>query len=103
MTQAPFGRSGPGLLQRLRPSRITVPDLRDTADAVLPELAGRGLRIAVLDRPTGGAVLVLGLLRLCMPRRWPPERPYRGNTGSAGATPSGTGVRATFMIIASVP
>jgi hypothetical protein len=59
VTEAPFGRSGPGLLQRLRPSRITVPDLRDAADAVLPGLAGRGLRIAVLDRPTGGAVLQL--------------------------------------------
>jgi hypothetical protein len=56
---APFGRSGPGLLQRLRPARITVPDLRDAADAVLPDLAGRGLRIAVIDRPTGGAVLLL--------------------------------------------
>jgi hypothetical protein len=59
MTQAPFGRSGPGLLQRLRPTRITVPDLREAADAVLPGLAGSGLRIAVLDRPTGGAVLLL--------------------------------------------
>jgi hypothetical protein len=59
VTEAPFGRSGPGLLQRLRPCRITVPDLRDAADAVLPELAGGGLRIAVQDRPTGGAVLLL--------------------------------------------
>jgi hypothetical protein len=57
--ETPFGRSGPGLLQRLRPSRITPADLRKSADAVLPDLATRGLRIAVLDRPTGGAVVVL--------------------------------------------
>jgi hypothetical protein len=57
--ETPFGRSGPGLLQRLRPSRITPADLRESADAVLPDLATPGLRIAVLDRPTGGAVVVL--------------------------------------------
>jgi hypothetical protein len=59
VTEAPFGRSGPGLLQRLRPSRITASDLRDAADDVLPRLAGQGLRIAVLDRPTGGALILL--------------------------------------------
>ena len=56
---APFGRSGPGLLARLRPVRIDPCDLRETADAVLPELAGPELRIAVLDRPSGGAVVAL--------------------------------------------
>lgn len=59
MTEGPFGRSGPGLLQRLRPARISVTELREAADSVLPELAGPGLRIAVLDRPAGGAMLVL--------------------------------------------
>jgi hypothetical protein len=54
---APFGRSGPGLLQRLRPVWIDPVDVRETADVVLPALASPGLRIAVLDRPSGGAVL----------------------------------------------
>jgi hypothetical protein len=56
---APFGRSGPGLLQRLRPVRIDPVDLRETADSVLPDLAEPGLRLAVLDLPTGGAVLTV--------------------------------------------
>lgn len=55
----PFGRSGPGLLQRLRSARISAADLRAAADAVLPALATAELRIAVVDRPTGGAVVVL--------------------------------------------
>jgi hypothetical protein len=59
VTETPFGRSGPGLLQRLRPARITVPDLRAAAEVVLPDLATPELRIAVLDRRTGGAVVVL--------------------------------------------
>ena len=59
MTETPFGRSGPGLLQRLRPTRITVPDLREAADVVLPDLATPELRIAVLDRRSGGAVVVV--------------------------------------------
>lgn len=56
-TTAPFGRSGPGLLQRLRPARIDPVDLRETADAVLPALAAPGLRLAVVDLPSGGAAL----------------------------------------------
>lgn len=58
-TTAPFGRPGPGLLQRLRPVRIDPVDLRETADAVLPALTAPGLRLAVLDRSSGGAILVL--------------------------------------------
>jgi hypothetical protein len=56
---APFGRSGPGLLQRLRPARISPADLREVADAVLPRLATAELRITVQDRRSGGAVVVL--------------------------------------------
>lgn len=59
MSGAPFGRSGPGLLHRLRPSVIDPVDLREVADAVLPSLAGPQLRIAVVDRASGGAVVVL--------------------------------------------
>lgn len=59
MSGAPFGRSGPGLLQRLRPSAIDAGDLREVADAVLPALAGPHLRLAVIDRPSGGAVVLL--------------------------------------------
>jgi hypothetical protein len=53
---AAFGRSGPGLLQRLRCAPIEAADLRDAADAVLPGLAAPGLRI-VVERAAGGAVL----------------------------------------------
>lgn len=59
MSGGPFGRGGPGLLQRLRPHRIDVADLREAAEEVFPALAGAGLRIAVLDRPSGGAVVDL--------------------------------------------
>lgn len=59
MSSGPFGRSGPGLLHRLRPHRIDVADVREAAEAVFPVLAGAGLRIAVLDRPSGGAIVAL--------------------------------------------
>ena len=59
MTGVPFGRSGPGLLQRLRPCVIYASELRAVADVVLPSLAGPQLRLTVRDRPSGGAVVVL--------------------------------------------
>jgi hypothetical protein len=59
VTGTAFGRPAPGLLARLRPRRVDVVELREVADAVLPRLAGRGLRIAVLDRPGAGAVVQL--------------------------------------------
>ena len=36
MTDARFGGSSAGLMQRLRPTRICVSDLRDVADTLLP-------------------------------------------------------------------
>jgi hypothetical protein len=59
VTGTAFGRPAPGLLGRLRARRVDVADLREVADAVLPGLAGGGLRIAVLDRPGAGAVVQL--------------------------------------------
>ncbi|WP_448625342.1 hypothetical protein [Geodermatophilus sp. URMC 64] len=47
---SPFGRSSLGLLQRRRAEPVSVEDLREAADAVLPELATAALRISVLDR-----------------------------------------------------
>ncbi|MFD2091952.1 hypothetical protein [Blastococcus deserti] len=53
-----FGASS-GLLQRLRPARIGVGDLREVADALLPCLATPGLRARVIERSGAGSVLVL--------------------------------------------
>jgi len=59
VTDAPFGRSSLGLLQRLRPEPVAVDDLRDAVDAVLPELVTADLRISVVDRAVDGPVVVL--------------------------------------------
>ncbi len=56
---ARFGGSSAGLLQRLRPARVGVADLRDVACAVLPVLATSGLRLDVVQRSGAGSVVVL--------------------------------------------
>lgn len=48
-----------GLLARLRPERVEVDDLRDVAEALLPCLAGPGLRVRLQERPHRGSVVVL--------------------------------------------
>jgi hypothetical protein len=53
-----FGGSA-GLLQRLRPVRIDVAELRDVADAVLPGMATAGLRLELVRRSGAGSVVVL--------------------------------------------
>ncbi|SFF70065.1 hypothetical protein [Blastococcus tunisiensis] len=58
MTGARFGGSA-GLLQRMRPVRIGVDDLREVADAVLPGLAAAGLRIDLVQRSGAGSLVVL--------------------------------------------
>jgi hypothetical protein len=55
---ARFGGSA-GLLQRLRPARIGVADLREVADAVLPTLATTRLRVDLVQRSGAGSLLVL--------------------------------------------
>ncbi len=54
-----FGGSSAGLLQRLRPTRIGVADLREVASAVLPVLATPGLRLDVVQRSGSASVVVL--------------------------------------------
>jgi hypothetical protein len=54
-----FGGSSAGLLQRLRPARIDVADLREVASDVLPVLATPGLRLDVVQRSGAGSVVVL--------------------------------------------
>jgi hypothetical protein len=54
-----FGGSSAGLLQRLRPARIGVADLREVACAVLPVLATPGLRADVVQRSGSASVVVL--------------------------------------------
>ena len=58
MTDQRFGGSA-GLLQRLRPTRVGVADLREVADALLPALAVPGLRLGLVERPGAGSVVVL--------------------------------------------
>jgi hypothetical protein len=52
--ETPFGRASSGLLQRLRPTRVDVEDLRDAVDDLLPVLNTAQLQISVT-----GSVLVL--------------------------------------------
>jgi len=52
-------RGSAGLLQRLRPVRIDVADLRDVAQAVLPSLRTPRLRLELLQRPGAGSLVVL--------------------------------------------
>ena len=59
LMQSRFGGSSAGLLQRLRPARIDVADLRDVAAAVLPALATPRLRVGVVQRSGAGSLLVL--------------------------------------------
>lgn len=54
-----FGGSSAGLLQRLRPTRIGVADLREVASDVLPLLATPELRLDVVRRSGAGSVVVL--------------------------------------------
>jgi hypothetical protein len=58
VTATSFG-TPTGLLSRLRPGRVEVEDLRDTAAALLPCLASPGLRVALQERPHRGSVVVL--------------------------------------------
>jgi hypothetical protein len=58
MMDTRFGGSA-GLLQRLRPTRIGVADLREVADALLPCLATPGLRVDVIERSGAGSLLVM--------------------------------------------
>ena len=59
MTGNRFGGSSAGLLQRLRPARIGVADLREVASEVLPDLATPGLRLDVVQRSGSPSVVVL--------------------------------------------
>jgi hypothetical protein len=54
-----FGGSSAGLLQRLRPTRIGVADLREVADGLLPSLATTRLRLDIVQRTDTGSVVVL--------------------------------------------
>ncbi|HET6391861.1 MAG TPA: hypothetical protein VFG13_03490 [Blastococcus sp.] len=58
MTDTRF-RGSAGLLQRLRPVRIDVADLRDVARTVLPALSTPRLRLGLLQRSGAGSLVVL--------------------------------------------
>jgi hypothetical protein len=55
---APFGGSA-GLLQRLRPTRVGVADLREVAVTLLPGLATGDLRLDLVQRSGSGSVVVV--------------------------------------------
>ena len=56
---ASFGGASASLLQRLRPAKVGVAELRDVACAVLPLLATYALRLDVVQRSGSGSVVVL--------------------------------------------
>jgi len=58
MTDTRFGGSA-GLLQRLRPARVDVADLRDVAETVLPSLTTARLRLELVRRSGAGSLVVL--------------------------------------------
>lgn len=58
MTATEFGGSA-GLLQRLRPTRVPVADLRDVAETLAPELCGPDLRVRLVRTPGAGSVVVV--------------------------------------------
>jgi hypothetical protein len=58
MTHTRFGGSA-GLLQRLRPVRIDVAELKDVAQTVLPALSTPRLRLHLLQRSGAGSLVVL--------------------------------------------
>ncbi|MGZ4565691.1 MAG: hypothetical protein ACXVYC_03440 [Blastococcus sp.] len=59
MIDTRFGGASGGLLQRLRPTRIGVADLREVADRLLPALATTRLRLDLVQHPGAGSVVVL--------------------------------------------
>ena len=59
MTDTRFGGSSAGLMQRLRPTRVGVADLREVADALLPALATPRLRVDMVQRSGAGSVVVV--------------------------------------------
>jgi hypothetical protein len=58
MSDFRFGGSA-ALLQRLRPTRVDVADLRDVADRLLPTVSVPGLLVGLVERPGAGSVLVV--------------------------------------------
>jgi hypothetical protein len=54
-----FGGSSAGLMQRLRPTRIGVADLREIAGTLLPALSTPRLRVAMVQRSGAGSVVVV--------------------------------------------
>jgi hypothetical protein len=59
VTGTRFGGSSAGLLQRLRPTRVEVADLRDVAGTLLPALATSRLRVDLVQRSGAGSVVVV--------------------------------------------
>jgi hypothetical protein len=59
VTETRFGGASAGLLQRLRPTRVGVAELREVADAVLPTLATPRLRLGMVQRTGAGSVVVV--------------------------------------------
>jgi hypothetical protein len=58
VTASPFGGSA-GLLQRLRPVRIDVADLREVADTLLPGLCTADLRVRLVGRAHADSVVLV--------------------------------------------
>ena len=88
---APSPGGSPGLLQRRRPTRITLGDVRQAAAAILPLLATPQLRLTVVDRGIEGPVVVLE----------EGERRIRAHLGDLAEDMADAGVPATPAAIAA--
>jgi hypothetical protein len=92
MMDTRFGGSA-GLLQRLRPTRVGVAELREVADALLPCLTTPGLRAELVQRSGAGSVVVLEEDERCV-------RVHLGDLADemtrAGVRPTTTGISAAF-------
>ena len=89
---APFGGSA-GLLQRLRPQRVDVADLREVAGTVLPALSTSDLRVRLVQRPRGGSVVVLEEHERCVQT---PLGELADDMTAAGVRPTAAGIAAAL-------
>jgi hypothetical protein len=89
---APFGGSA-GLLQRLRPQRVDVADLREVAGTVLPALSTTDLRVRLVQRPRGGSVVVLEEHERCVQT---PLGELADDMTAAGVRPTAAGIAAAL-------
>jgi hypothetical protein len=92
MTAPPFGGSA-GLLQRLRPARIDVAELREVADTVLPALCSGDLSVRLVQRARAESVVVVEEHDRCLRT---PLGELADDMTAAGVRPTPAGISAAL-------